>query len=619
MTRNYLKISTKIAIFTIGLLTFIPSCKKEEITNLKSTSNYISNSNKSGENGATYTNNEGELILGQKINNPYTVANMTTAYNNIKTQNDPLNLISTSHYYVRFLPASEKQLDELIEDGLELFSYPLDYEILEGGVTYHDPNIDTNSITWQYTVVPENYNFNQNIQTEILSNLFIPEHIQDNYGSVFNGIEIENELLDNILIEAYLLSGHQDKLDEGPQGFFKLKPKWTPKGKITVHDDRMLTQLELEGVKVRVTKLLVIKTAFTDASGNYTINQVRGNVNYSIKWETGQYDIRDRFGSQAMHNGPKQQGDWNLNIVSDKTLGFATVHRAAYRYHYKFRGGLISPKPAFRLNIKYVHQNSTGALGINFGNNWNLSFFNNIKIWGFYSNGTQVETYKMFNTTIHELAHSAHIKQVNSIIGIGGVDPIIRESWAEAVAQFITKIEYDNLGFPNFDEALENQFTFNLQQIWSNTTGEVVYTPLFIDVFDNYNQHYRNSTNCVMGYGPFRSDVCLVGTPPAGTTAKISTDGTYFYYTANGNQSIPQIFIPSGAEPLIRDNKYYVRKTGLPRYPNDELEGYSIADVESNLNDIKSLSELETYLKANKPINVTDDEIDVFLDIYYNL
>jgi hypothetical protein len=254
--------------------------------------------------------------------------------------------------------------------------------------------------------------------------------------------------------------------------------------------------------------------------------------------------------------------------------------------------------------------------GVNWGNNWNLSFFNNIKVHGYETANTLFTTEELFNTTIHELAHSAHIKKVNSIIGVGVVDPLLRESWPEAVAQYITKIEYDELGAPTYDEPMANQFIFNRQQ-WQGSPS--TYTPLFVDVVDNFNQHYSLSTYCVLGSGPYLSDVCYVGAPPAGATAKISPDKTFFYYTQNGMQSIPQHFIPAGANPIIRDNKYYVKKTPLSQYPNDEITGYSMVAIENSLNDIRDLSELETYLKANKPSNVTDTDIDLFLDYFYNL
>jgi len=37
------------------------------------------------------------------------------------------------------------------------------------------------------------------------------------------------------------------------------------------------------------------------------------------------------------------------------------------------------------------------------------------------------------------------------------------------------------------------------------------------------------------------------------------------------------------------------------------------------LNGIFGLSSLETKLKANKPSGVTDKQIDLFLDLFYNL
>ncbi|MFQ6610653.1 MAG: hypothetical protein ACE5D7_07630 [Fidelibacterota bacterium] len=114
------------------------------------------------------------IVLGQKRNNPYSVANMTTAWNNLY---DPdYTELPATHLYVRFLPQDMEDLKILydLEDSLNLDfdDYPLEYEILEDGDHYHDPSIPEDQPTWLYTVVAPDFVF-PNIQYEILEQVIL--------------------------------------------------------------------------------------------------------------------------------------------------------------------------------------------------------------------------------------------------------------------------------------------------------------------------------------------------------------------------------------------------------------------------------------------------------------
>ncbi len=114
------------------------------------------------------------MVLGQKRNNPYSVAVMTQAWNNLY---DPdVTALPATDLYVRFLPADLQEYKELLEleetRDLDFDDYPLDYEIIEEGGWYHDPSIPDDRPTWQYTVVPPNFEF-PNIHYEILEELVL--------------------------------------------------------------------------------------------------------------------------------------------------------------------------------------------------------------------------------------------------------------------------------------------------------------------------------------------------------------------------------------------------------------------------------------------------------------
>ena len=147
---------------------------------------------------------DGQMILGEKLENPYSVENMQIAYNNLRAENKLKSemKIETTHYYVRFRPKSVQELDIITRDTtLDIFDYPLDIEIKRGGTHYHDPSIPLNEITWQYTVVPVNYVFPK-VQYQKLANLYLPEEGGElrelKSGSIehFDWLQLETEALE---------------------------------------------------------------------------------------------------------------------------------------------------------------------------------------------------------------------------------------------------------------------------------------------------------------------------------------------------------------------------------------------------------------------------------------
>jgi hypothetical protein len=142
-------------------------------------------------------NGDSAIILGAKLNNPYTIANMQKAYHllyGINTQILPNNL------YIRFKPASVAQL-EILEDNedLELQDYPMDYEVIKDGDYYQDPNLGTEDIPWLYSVVPVTYKAPAGIQHEVVAPIHIPNNnplLEDMAESVAAGVNYEAKIID---------------------------------------------------------------------------------------------------------------------------------------------------------------------------------------------------------------------------------------------------------------------------------------------------------------------------------------------------------------------------------------------------------------------------------------
>ena len=464
-----------------------------------------------------------DVFPTKKLENPYSVFNMKRAFHRLMSEGAVSlrqNPVHTTHYYVRFEPSDWAEYEALKSvKGLELFDYPLDYENYEYEGSFHDPGLPADKPTYQYAAVPVDFQF-PNVPYTLLEELYLPEEDE--------ALSRDTTLLYQLEYKALEITGNWEEPVNGGNDSERYG-RWRPSGRILVHDDvgaygNMISYLNLwdrhkipvENARVRIRRWFTTVRAVTDEKGYFTSpRRFRRPVNYSIIWETPEFDIRDGTFGQAYYNGPKMRANWYLTITGGKSLRYATIHRAACRYQYYNIGGLKRPNVWSKLKYCYYYRaQRNDAEGDNWGN-WDFTgAFPDIRIFG-KSYGEWIPTNQLYSTTIHETAHASHIELMNGgEIQYAQVSKRIYESWADAVEWYITRIEYRWLGNYFFDapgikfvNGRENPFQYvnNKQNtIWdiynishSNYYGE--YTPMFIDLVDDFNQrnfHHRNDLPC---------------------------------------------------------------------------------------------------------------------------
>jgi hypothetical protein len=422
-----------------------------------------------------------KIILGKKLKNPYSVENMKKAFQNIKFSSNlptrtPNVEISTSHYYVKFIPKDSTDLKIIEADSsLIAYDYPLDYEILQMGDYYHDPEVPKDQPTYHYASVEIDKTLPRSIEYEILSNLFIPdpEHIGENLA----------DLLEDTALSLTVNLGEDESVNQVNTA--SRRSKWRPAGRIRVWDDvigsttnttKVFSHWEyyncetgeilsgcpsingvdvidsstlklapepcckkpvytyitnetqgsyipMEGVKVRARRWFTTHTGITNAEGYYSCNgRFRRPANYKIKWKKHNFSIWWSWLSSAKYNGPKKRGDWNLNIKGGHQEYYATIFRGAHLYFYGNMFGLTRPKHQTFVGGRLV----INAKKINDRSNYShaRSLFLGadilLKEWG-------SPTDRVFGTTIHELAHAAHsnldYSSYNSLVWKGWINP----------------------------------------------------------------------------------------------------------------------------------------------------------------------------------------------------
>ena len=206
----------------------------------------------------------GCIVLGNQLEDPYKTENITKAIAELyPTKAASILPVETTHYYVRFLPGSEEEFDRLKELGITLLDHPVDYEIVREGDWYHDPSIEEENITWQYAVVPKDFEFPEDISHQVLHECCLPEGDASTKAGSLDWEAIE--------AKAYEITGNGEMLSGG----LTKAAKVAPSGRITIVDSDLNggKPFGVAGVKVSCNAFVKFASAYTDRDGYYTMGK----------------------------------------------------------------------------------------------------------------------------------------------------------------------------------------------------------------------------------------------------------------------------------------------------------------------------------------------------------
>lgn len=215
---------------------------------------------------------------------------------------------------------------------------------------------------------------------------------------------------------------------------------WRPAGRIRVWDDVVSNYVPMEGVEVRARRWFTTHIGKTNSQGYYSCDGTfKRDANYSIDWDRYNFSIRSGTIGQATYDGPKKDGDWNLDINGGKSEFYATIFRAVYHYYYGNINGLKRPpensfwKPQMKIAAMYETNNDINGVHAA----WKRVFgiLNWIKIYN-PSNSSR----EIYATTIHELAHASHWDMDHG--DFNDTETKVKESWARGVQWSLTSMVY---------------------------------------------------------------------------------------------------------------------------------------------------------------------------------
>lgn len=314
----------KKSIFKILTVIFITSllfegCQKENIVS--------ENVNPELNNNEVVSSNSEEIILGEQIGSTYSVNNIKLAYQKLglKSKSDNLH---PNRLYVKLLPENAEDVEAIENDSsLFIFDFPLDYEILQYGDFYIEPEIIDTFLNPRYTYVKSVEEIPVE-QYQIVDELYLPS---------------ENET--KLEIMALILKGEIDV----PQNYdtleyvdyYEEKGGYYPEGKIKVYNT-------VTGQYVGVKNIKVYFHA-TDATASYTgsdgyfkaSRKYYSKVNVYARFENSDYIVRyywDEFIDIGEKNyiyklsSSSNNKTYNINTGSEKLWNKATIVCALQKY-----------------------------------------------------------------------------------------------------------------------------------------------------------------------------------------------------------------------------------------------------------------------------------------------
>lgn len=371
------------------------------------------------------------IVLGDRLDNPYTTENMTKALNALyPTKADRVD-VKTTNLYVRFLPSDEAEYEELKGMTSFLMDHPLDYDIAVEGDWYHDPEVPDGSVTWQYAVVPRDFKF-PDIHYELIDECYIAEN---DPGTRSDGIDWEA-----VEMESYRLTGNSEMIKPLTKA-----EKVQPAGRITIVDEDYCEgkAIGVSGVTVSCNSFVKFDSATTDRDGYYEMEKTfSSDLRYRIifKNEKG-FSIGFNMvlvPASVSTLGKNSPGGVDMTVTKesdDKLFRRCVVNNAAYDYYTRCRPedmDISLPPSDLRIWLFNGMQASSAVMmhhGAVVRSNLIEGFLGKFAgILEYFlpdiTIGTKnIDNYQvLYSTTSHELSHASHFSKV----GVSYWDTYIR-------------------------------------------------------------------------------------------------------------------------------------------------------------------------------------------------
>jgi hypothetical protein len=427
------------------------------------------------------------IVLGKRLENPYKTENMTKALASLYPTKAGLVAVKPTDLYVRFLPKNQEELDLLHQSGVVLLDHPMDYDILVEGDWYHDPEVPDGDVTWQYAVVPVDFEF-PDIEHQIIDNCFIPDTTEDTRSDGIDWEAVERQ--------SYILTGNGSRLND--EAVTKAS-KTTPSGRITIVDSKANggKPFGVAGVMVSCNSFVRFASAYTDRDGYYVMpKQFSSNLRYRLVFENAKgfsigFNLILVPASMSTLGKASPAGiDAEINASSEtKLFRRCVVNNAAYDYISRCdRNDMNIKTPPGDLRIWIFHSlDVSSAVMLHHG-----AILESSMLSSFLGQYLSLIKYflpditlgadgkndyaSIYSTVCHELAHASHFAQVGT------------DYWGKYIRYIVDS--YIATGDPYGDGTIDNAGYCGIGESWAYYLESMMYKERYGGSVPTYGNSY---------------------------------------------------------------------------------------------------------------------------------
>ena len=384
---------------------------------------------------------------GNKIEDPYTVANMRLAFKELmKKGNNSLSKagvseqqIEPTHLHLKFIPKNDEEWRILKKDTiLNVVPIPFDYDLEGFNGVYRDPECPENQPTYQYSVVRINHKL-PNVEYVVLDSLFMP--FEDDYDKETISKKAEfKQVWDDLELESMKLTCNYTEEDYIPP---TLSKRYHPSGVVKYTDYSLGKEVGVPNAKIHVNFSTHSHNGYTDSEGKFRIDgRFSYKVHFHVFFQNSNFSIfncqygyhRDEYEAAAYSGGRMITcNDFQID-KSKMKQAFATCHIAGYKYFIGNYG--IKKNLDKEIKLCVYNDNSKPKRYIAFSNTKDQVQLVNI------DTDNKVE----FGSTINAIT-GIMLENINpSKYYIDFFDNRLQESWRAAVEYYITNQYYGTYG-----------------------------------------------------------------------------------------------------------------------------------------------------------------------------
>lgn len=396
--------------------------------------------------------------------------------------------LEATHRALRILPSNMEQLHRLEADESLIISYhPLEYVLIpesfdnapapeqEMDPVYEECGTvvameDLRTVSPVYVLWPVSHPLPQGVNYELLYEVYMPE-------------AEPSRLIPDPYIEPPHAAGH-----------------------LRCYDNRLASYKPLKHVQLQYIDVFSsTRTAYTDTSGYFYLSFADIDYPVTVKLRNDKFVVRDSTTSnvKSFSFSPRDYvlpfpGNENPVFVNGCNVQFPAnffwdTYKAAEYYFYG-DNDLLNIVPIYdtlgvSIDIHAINSSAPNNILGCFSYSTNNSFSPYINIFNPYSNYSGASS-KIFGTVNHELAHATNYTLGASYMY--ATDDMIVESFASLMGWYNVSQYYSS--YVGTSHSLVHSICTQGRQNWTQSSTTLIYTPIFIDLYDDYNQHTTNSS-----------------------------------------------------------------------------------------------------------------------------